>query len=233
MIEKGLTFGEKVIALNNDLKCNIKLPKGFKILNPFKNNPETESIQKQFYKRYYNDYNPRKFLIGINPGRLGAGTTGIPFTDTKRLEEFCGIKMESAKTHEVSAMFIYDLITSYGGVNDFYNDVYINSVFPLAIVRKSKTGKWLNANYYDDMELYNSLKDYMIELLKEQIQLGLNTEQVYVLGIKNAKFIKKLNKEAGLFKELIPLEHPRYVQQYKTKDKKLYIDKYIKALTQN
>ncbi len=56
-------------------------------------------------KKYYHDFNQRKFMIGINPGRHGAGVTGVPFTDTKRLESVCGIKMESAHTHEI--IFVY------------------------------------------------------------------------------------------------------------------------------
>jgi ABC-type uncharacterized transport system ATPase subunit len=50
------------------------------------------------------------------------------------------------------------------------------------------------------------------------------------MGKKNADFISKLNEEAGLFEKMTVLEHPRYIQQYKSKDKQLYIDKYILAL---
>jgi len=45
---------------------------------------------------------------------------------------------------------MYDMIAEFGGVNDFYKQFYINSPLPLAIVRQTKDGKWLNANYYDD-----------------------------------------------------------------------------------
>lgn len=48
-----------------------------------------------------------------------------------------------------------------------------------------------------------------------------------ILIKKNAKFIKKLNDEANLFGRVKALEHPRYIQQYKLKEKQLYMDKYI------
>ena len=32
-----------------------------------------------------------------------------------------------------------------------------------------------------------------------------------------------------LFEKMIVLEHPRYIQQYKSKEKDLYIDKYLIA----
>ena len=183
-----------------------------------------------FYQTFYDDHNPRKFIIGINPSRHGAGVTGVPFTDTKHLENDCGIPMYSAHTHEVSSVFVYDMISQYGGVKAFYKDYYINSPFPLAIVRKTAQGTWLNANYYDDNELFRMTKDYMIETLKKHIALGLDTSEVYVLGKKNASFLEKLNKEASLFKKMVVLEHPRYIQQYKSKEKQLYIDKFITLL---
>jgi hypothetical protein len=50
-----------------------------------------------------------------------------------------------------------------------------------------------------------------------------------VLGKKNAVFIEKLNREEKMFDKLTVLEHPRYIQQYKSKERDLYIDKYINA----
>jgi len=125
---------------------------------------------------------------------------------------------------------MYDMIAAYGGPTDFYKHIYINSPFPLAIIRRTNDGKWLNANYYDDPVLFSMVKDFMIASLKKHISLGLDTTEVFVLGKKNATFIQKLNKEAKLFDHLHILEHPRYIQQYKSKDKQLYIDKYLSAL---
>lgn len=223
------TFADKVITFNENLSYSGDLPDGFEVLNPYLDNPETMQVMKKFYHKYYHDSNTRKFMIGINPSRHGAGVTGVPFTDTKRLESICGIKMESAHTHEVSSVFMYDMIEDYGGADLFYKDVYINSPFPLAIVRKTKTG-WLNANYYDDKELFEAVKGFMIESLKKHLSLNLDTSEVFILGKKNAEFISKLNKEAKLFETMTVLEHPRYIQQYKLKEQQMYIDKYILAL---
>lgn len=227
------TFAEKVIHFNRQLHYSGKLPKGFRVMNPYLDNPETMEVMQQFYYKYYNDFIQRKFIIGINPSRHGAGITGVPFTDTKRLENVCGIKMKSAYTHEVSSVFMFDMIQAYGGAERFYKNFYINSPFPLAIVRDAGYNKWLNANYYDDAALFDMVKDFMIAALKKHIELGLNTTEVYVLGKKNADFIHKLNKEAKLFEHLTVLEHPRFIQQYKSKEKQLYIDKYIVAFSQN
>ena len=226
----ALTIGQRIIAFNKSLQYTGKLPEGFAVLNPYLDNPETLQVMTSFYDKYYNDEVPRKFIIGINPSRHGAGVTGVPFTDTKHLENDCGIPMLSARTHEVSSVFVYDMIAQYGGVAAFYKDYYINSPFPLAIVRKNAQGNWLNANYYDDPELFALTHEYMIETLKKHIALGLDTNEVYILGKKNATFLEKLNKEASLFKKMVVLEHPRYIEQYKSKEKQLYIDKFITLL---
>lgn len=227
------TFADLVIKFNRDLTYNGELPAKFQIMNPFRDNPETLDVMTKFYHKFYNDNKQRRFIIGINPSRNGAGVTGIPFTDTKRLESACGIKMISARTHEVSSVFIYDMIEAYGGPELFYNDFYINSPFPLAITKEAKIGNWLNFNYYDDRLLFNMVEDFMIESLKKHIDMGIDTSEVFILGIKNAKFIAMLNAKEKLFDKLTPLEHPRYIQQYKLRDKQLYIDKYLNAFQQN
>ena len=229
-ISPPLSIGQRIIAFNKGLQYTGSLPEGFAVLNPYLDNPETIEVMTAFYNRFYHDEAPRKFIIGINPSRHGAGITGVSFTDTKHLESDCGIRMHSARTHEVSSVFVYDMIAQYGGVEAFYKDYYINSPFPLAIVRRNAQGNWLNANYYDDPELFALTREYMIETLKKHIALGLDTQKVYVLGKKNATFLEKLNKEATLFEKMVVLEHPRYIEQYKSKEKQLYIDKFITLL---
>ena len=225
------TFADKVIDFNKTLQYSGKLPEGFNVLNPYLDNPETMVVMQKFYHKYYNDSDQRRFIIGINPSRHGAGVTGVPFTDTKRLKSECGIEMKSVHTHEVSSVFMYDMINAFGGVEKFYKEFYINSPFPLAIVRNTKNG-WLNANYYDDKQLFEDVKSFMIASLKQHISLGLDTSEVFVLGKKNADFIHKLNKEEKLFDKINVLEHPRYIQQYKSKEKEIYIDKYIVAFSE-
>lgn len=223
------TFADKVIDFNKTLRYLGKLPEGFSVLNPYLDNPETIEVMQKFYHKYYNDSVQRRFIIGINPSRHGAGVTGVPFTDTKRLKSECGIEMKSVHTHEVSSVFMYEMINAFGGVEKFYKEFYINSPFPLAIVRNTKNG-WLNANYYDDKQLFEDVKSFMMASLKKHISLGLDTSEVFVLGKKNADFIHKLNREERLFDKITVLEHPRYIQQYKSKEKEIYIDKYIVAL---
>ncbi len=226
------TFAERVISFNKNLHFTDQLPDGFKVLNPFEDNPEVVEVMEKFYTRFYSDTQTRKFIIGINPGRHGAGATGVPFSDTKRLQEYCGITMKTVKTHEVSSVFVYDLITYYGGVDEFYKKFYINSPFPLAIVQKTTSGSWLNANYYDSKTLFEAVSRFMVQTVKQHINLGIDTSEVVVLGKKNAEYIKKFNAAHHFFNEIHVLDHPRYIQQYKSKEKAFYLDSYLQTLHQ-
>lgn len=219
--------------MNLQLNYTDILPNDFLVLNPYLDNPETIQVMEQFYHKFYHDNTTRNFIIGINPSRHGAGVTGVPFTDTKRLENVCGIKMHTAHTHEISSVFMYDMINEYGGVETFYQRFYINSPFPLAIIRKNAKGQWVNANYYDDKYLFECVQPFMITSLKKHISLGLDVSEVYVLGKKNAQFLQKINQTEKLFGNLIVLEHPRYIQQYHSKEQQVFIDKYILALYPN
>lgn len=226
-----MTFGQQVIQFNNALKLTAKLPAKIGVMNPFAENTHALEVSSKFYQKYYNDTKPRKLILGINPGRHGAGVTGIPFTDTKRLVEFCELSIPDVSTHEISSVFVYEVIQQYGGVQDFYQDFYINSISPLGFVIKDKKGREKNYNYYDSKALSDMLKPFIIKSIKAQLAFGIDTDTCYCLGTgKNFAYLSALNQELGFFNNIIPLEHPRYILQYKSKRKQFYIDKYLEVL---
>lgn len=224
------TFAENVIDFNTNLEYRGELPDGIRIMNPFRTNVEVLPISKLFYRKFYNDNNQRKLILGINPGRLGAGVTGIPFTDTKRLKEKCGINITSVTTHEPSSVFIYDMIEKYGGPDKFYSRYYISAVSPLGFVAQNKKGNWINFNYYDSAEVIKTMEPFFLECLTNQLNFGIDTTVCYVLGKKNARYISQLNSKENLFKSVVVLEHPRYIQQYKSSLKEQYINSYLDKL---
>ena len=199
-------------------------------MNPFRENGEVLSVSSKFYERFYNDPNERKLILGINPGRLGAGLTGIPFTDSKRLGDICKIKIESVRSHEPSSVFIYELIERYGGVEKFYNNFYINSVCPLGFIQKNTKGNWVNCNYYDYEELFKSMQPFILDCLKKQADFGVDTKTCFVLGKKNARYLKLINDKEGIFDSIIAFDHPRYIEQYKSKFRDSYIEEYLRKL---
>ena len=227
------TFADKVIAFNEAVEFTGILPQGIRIMNPFKENKDVLPLASAFYKKFYNDSHKRHLILGINPGRFGGGVTGIPFTDTKRLIEKCEMHYSDKETHEPSSVFIYDMIDAYGGVKEFYNKFYINSICPLGFTAPGNNGKEVNYNYYDSKELTIAVYDFMRNNIQKQIDLGVETDLCFCFGNgKNEKFLRKLNDENNFFKKIVALEHPRFIMQYKSKQKQFYIDKYLSAFSQ-
>ncbi len=222
------SFADKVVEFNSKLVFNGPLPPGVRIMNPFAANCQAIKIASIFYQKYYNDKTRRHLILGINPGRFGAAITGIPFTDTKRLKKKCGITLSGIETHEPSSYFVYEVIDAFGGPQGFYSKFYINSICPLGFTIRTKQGKEVNYNYYDNPELTNAVYPFIVDCLQQQIAFGLETNICFCLGTgKNFSFLVGLNNKYHFFKKILPLEHPRYVMQYKSIDKLLYIEKYL------
>ena len=225
-----MTFAEKIINFNRSLNFTDELPEGIQVMNPFRGGTDSLSVSSAFYRKFYDDLKPRHLILGINPGRFGAGVTGIPFTDTKRLKNECGLNYQGSETHEPSSVFVYEVIEAYGGVQQFYADFYINSVSPLGFVIIDDKGRVKNYNYYDSPALTEIVRPFIVESIRAQIAFGVETDVCFSFGSgKNDKFLRALNQEYGFFKTIIALEHPRFVMQYKSKMKQFYIDKYINA----
>ncbi len=228
------TFADRIIKFNKTVDFSGKLPAGISIMNPFKENKSLYPLWSGFYRKYYDDNKRRHMILGINPGRFGGGVTGIPFTDTKRLIEKCELNFQGDPTHELSSVFVYDMIEAFGGVTEFYKKFYINSVCPLGFTATGNTGREVNYNYYDNKELTEAVNDFIVRSIRKQIAFGIETDVCFCFGNgKNEKFLRQINEHNKFFKKIIALEHPRYIMQYKTKSKQFYIDKYLSAFRQS
>lgn len=226
-----MNFAEKIIAFNRALHFSGELPAGIRVMNPFRENPFALQCSEAFYRKFYSDRHPRNLILGINPGRLGAGVTGVPFTDPKRLAGNCGIPYPGRTLHEPSSVFVYEMIEAYGGAQKFFLENYIHSICPLGFTIKDEKGKEKNYNYYDNKALLKAVLPFIEWNLKEQIKLGFGKKTCFCLGSgKNFQFLTSLNEEKRFFESIIPLEHPRFIVQYKHKEKDKYIQDYLQKL---
>lgn len=220
-----MTSAQKILTFLSQLRIQSKLPVGVNILNPYRQQ-EVMNLCQVFYNKYYNDNNPRRIILGINPGRLGGGLTGIPFTDPINLEKYCGILNTLDKKAELSSSFIYEMITMCGGAEIFYRKFYISSLSPLGFTKDEK-----NLNYYDDLRLQKKLESFMIESIHAQLKFDIDRSVAYCLGEgQNYKYLQQLNQKHNFFEKIIPLAHPRFIMQYKRKSKSEYILQYKQAL---
>jgi hypothetical protein len=219
------TFADRAIHFYNNLQIKDSLPSGSGILNPY-DNPAVKDIVAAFFTRFFDDQYDRLVLLGINPGRFGAGITGITFTDPIRLEEDCQIPNGFEKRAELSSRFIYEVISSYGGCRAFYQRFFLSAISPLGFIRDGR-----NLNYYDDRDLEQALREFIESTLREQLGLGIRSDKAICLGEgKNMKYLVKLNRELKLFGEIIPLPHPRWIMQYRFKRKEEFMEKYLEVL---
>ena len=222
------SFGQQVLSFYERLNTLPAVPDGVEILQPYLD-PEAWKVMQTFYGRFYDDSTPRVFLVGINPGRFGAGVTGVPFTDPIRLQDICGITHSFDRKAELSSKFIYALIAQMDGPEHFYKRYYFTSVSPVGF---TKSGK--NLNYYDLAALQDSWEPFMVKSLKSQIAFGSVAPTAFSLGQgKNYKYLQYLNRKYHLFENIKPLPHPRWVMQYRLKRLQEFIELFQKELRAN
>lgn len=239
------TFADKALKYFLHLRAPRRLPQKIEIINPYENK-EVQLVVKKFYRKYFNDNHKRRYIFGINPGRFGGGLTGISFNDPVALREYCGIENKLGNSalriggsatggkRELSSKFIYRMIEEYGGVEKFYSKNFLSALFPFALLSALKTGgsasggkDGKNCNYYDTVGLSEGLRNEIVKSVKAQIEFGAKRDSVIILGKKNAQYFSELNDEHHFFEEIITLEHPRYIMQYRLKKIDYYISKYL------
>ena len=233
MIKKEI-FSEKVLKFNDDLsKIELNLPENYHIINPFngENKERIKEITQSFYKKYYNDNNKRILILGSSPARKGTALTGIPFEDANHLYKTTGIMIDDFYINKSSSDFLYQVIEQYGGIDKFYKDFLKNFVCPLGIAKINSKGNKINCNYYENKEIERALYVFIVDSLRKLISFGIDTSICYCIGSgENFKFLTKINEKYNFFGKIIPLEHPRFIMQYNSKEKDKYINKYVNAL---
>ncbi|MDQ2795538.1 MAG: DUF4918 family protein [Bacteroidota bacterium] len=199
------------------------LPAGIEAHNPFRE-PAVQALAQQFAAKFYADDQPRVALLGINPGRLGMGRTGVAFTDPAALGEICGIANDLPRGRpELSTQFVYRVVEALGGPAEFYRHFFLSSIYPLVLLNNG-----LNYNYYDSSTLTRTLwPDLQRSLCQQVADFGLRRDVAVSLGKRNGEFLKKLNDELNLFDKIVVLDHPRYLMQYRRRDLDANVAKYV------
>lgn len=170
-----------------------------RILSDFINN--RSNIEK-FYNTYVVPNNPKVVICGINPGRLGAGKTGVPFLDFASLSKLIsGIRKGDS---EASARYFYSIVEHFGK-EVFYSNFYVTNISWLGFCTNGKIPK--NVNYYD---LPEKVQDVIIDIFIEEMNLVNPThiipcsEQV----LNTLSYLKRQKKISANIE--IKLKHPYY-----------------------
>ena len=221
---RASTFGSRAFRFYTGLVCP-KLSRHVTVMNPY-TDPQVRGCVRAFLDKYFSDNVERLLVFGINPGRFGAGITGVTFTDPVALADNCGIENGLPRMRELSSIFIYRLIERYGGTRAFYRRFFLTAVSPLGFTRKGK-----NLNYYDDPALAHAVTPFITKTIEQQIALGARRDRAIVLGAtQNLQFVQRLNERHGFFQNIQSLEHPRWVMQYRRRQLDMYLAKYEEVL---
>lgn len=219
----GDSFGARLYRFYRHLRTP-RVPPGIAVMNPYANRGVAAGVLA-FLDRYFSDDEPRVLVFGINPGRFGAGITGVTFTDPVALAEFCGIPNTLGHRRELSSVFIYEFIARYGGVRDFYKRFFLTAASPLGFLRRS-----LNLNYYDVPQLARAVTPFIVRSIEQQIAAGGRRDRALVIGKgQNLAFLQDLNERHRFFDSLHALEHPRAIMQYRRKRLEEYLDEYVQV----
>ncbi len=219
------TWADNLYEYYTSLQPPEHLPHYIEWLQPLKE-AAVQEILRQFLTSYYNDGEKRQLILGINPGRLGAGVTGVNFTAPKQLSEFCNIQHSLKNQSELSAEFIYAVINAYGGAPKFYMHYFIGAVCPLGFTQNGK-----NLNYYDDKELMRIVRPFIIQSIEKLLSFSVSRQQcICIGGEKNLQFLSSLNEKYNWFNTITAVPHPRFIMQYKRKSMQEYIQLYLEAL---
>ncbi len=218
------TFADAFVEWYDTLRFPEPLPNGIELLDP-RQDERVRAVIRAFAERYYRDRNPRIGVFGINPGRFGAGVTGIVFTDPVALRHECGIPNNLGERRELSGTFVYRTIAAFGGPEAFYARFYLSALSPLGFVRNGK-----NLNFYDDSALEAAAREFIVESLRAQIAFPLRREVAIILGTGRLRTIAaQLNAEQRFFDRLLFLEHPRFVAQYRRREIDRYVERYVRT----
>ena len=127
----------RAIKFYSELKSPRGVGKEIGMINPYRE-PEILEVTKKFYKKFYADKSKRCYVFGINPGRIGSGCTGVPFTDACALEKVCKIECPFHNRKEMTSEFVYRVIKKYGGADKFYEKFYLTATSPRLCKRWQK-----------------------------------------------------------------------------------------------
>ncbi len=220
-----MTFGQRSYRFYSALTTP-RVPRDVDVMNPYANSL-VRGYLRAFLDKYYSDNRERALILGINPGRFGAGVTGVTFTDPIALADDCGIPTHFPRRHELSSIFVYNVINHLGGSAEFNSRFFLAAVCPLGFTRNG-----VNLNYYDDPKLERAVTAFIVSSIEQHIAFGGRRDHVVILGRgKNYAFFKRMNDKHGWFSEIHSLDHPRFIMQYRRKRLGEYIETYSNTLS--
>jgi len=174
-----------------------------------------QQVMSAFWHRFYSGDLPRQVICGLNPGRLGAGLTGVPFTDFQTLARWMP-QIERQDT-EPSAQFFAKVVDAIG-VESFFQRFYVTNISAVGYVKDGR-----NLNYHD---LPAEALEFVGRRFVEEME-NVRPLRIIALGRQVERSIKKLLPEVSV----TYLPHPAWVSTYRKSSQQDWIDLYLIKLS--
>jgi hypothetical protein len=217
-------FADRLLRFLTEFPLPPPLPNEVVAYSPYQDETP-RNLFTQFAQQYYTGNHPRIGLLGINPGRLGNGRTGVAFTDPTALAAW-GIENDLPRRREPSSEFVQAVVLAMGGPASFYKHFFLGSLYPLVLLRNN-----LNYNFYDSSALTAALWPDIRQSVRQMVdEVGMARHAAVCLGQRNGKYFHKLNAELQLFDQIHVLDHPRYLMQYKRRALADNVAHYVRVL---
>ena len=188
---------------------------GIDILTGFRANKATVA---KFYHHYVFPHQPKGALCGINPGRLGAGKSGVPFVDRAFLSELLGENV--GDDVERSARFFRDVVKHFGA-KKFYSAIHVTNISAYGFKKGRR-----NLNYYD---LDHDIVDVILKGFAGEMEL-MNIREIVPCSQQVHATLTNLQAR-GLLQAKIdpPLKHPNWCAFKKNRSASM--SEYLRILT--
>ena len=173
-------------------------------------------ISKCFFEKYCSNGSPSVVLCGINPGRLGAGKTGVPFLDFASLSRMLS-NIERRDT-ERSAKFFYEVIKHFGA-KKFYSTFHVTNISSVGFELAGK-----NVNYD---KLPERAMKYIHDAFKKEIEAVQPIAIISLSSLVHAT-VKELSLESTIDISTC-LPHPNYCAFPKQHDR--CKERYVEVLS--
>ncbi|MCE5361045.1 uracil-DNA glycosylase family protein [Candidatus Igneacidithiobacillus taiwanensis] len=171
-----------------------------------------------FWQHYVPDPLPQTVILGLNPGRFGAGQTGIPFVDFRSLSALLPEASLPKQDSEPSATFFHRVV-QHIGAEKFYRMFYVSNVSAVGYLRDGK-----NCNYPDLPEL---ARPTVARNFAEEMGL-LRPKRIIALGREVEASAQALFPDGSV--RISHLPHPSWIMTYRLREAQSWVRRYAQML---
>ncbi|MEY2342744.1 uracil-DNA glycosylase family protein [Acidithiobacillus sp. IBUN Pt1247-S3] len=178
------------------------------------------SIAEQFWQQYIPEPLPQTVILGLNPGRLGAGLTGIPLLDFRSLASLFPDGRLPRNDTEPSANFFHRVVQNVGA-EKFYREFYVSNVSAVGYLRDNK-----NCNYHE-------LPDAAQRIVEERFVAEMAVvapKRIIALGREVEATVQRLFPDGSV--RISHLPHPSWIMTYRLREAQSWVRRYTQMLLQ-